>query len=271
MDKDAKEQILSESMNSAENRVKKDLVTVGGLARTETGKLTKSDYFRWIGHDLDDYDQISMTPTEAKKINMHLRKLSTGSTAMIPLYCGGSACPFSDRCPLQAMGKAPIGKQCLLEVQLIKEFIVRYFKEFDIDPNNFTEVGYINELAEIMIMEMRLNMCLARPENAELVTDSIVNITHDGTPIVQKVISPFMEQKERLGNRKSRIIKLMVGDRQEKYKKEAALKVKLDTDPSSHMARMRSQLESLQRKLDGVANKEQDQGYVSPEDIIDGA
>lgn len=182
-------------------------------------------------------------------------------------------CPFADRCPLQQMDKAPVGKQCLLEKRLLTEFIVRYFEEFDVDPNNWTEVGYINELAEIMIMEMRLNMSLARKENSELIIDQVASIGQDGTPIIQKQLSPYMEQKDRLASRRSRIIKLMVGDRQEKYKKEAALKVKLDADPSSRMASMRGKLETLQRQLDTLSHEipkgDSQEGIVTPEDIID--
>lgn len=268
-DKDPK---AAESPYTAENRVKKEMVTLGGTARTEAGKLTRTDFFRFIGHNLDDYDEIELTPTEARKIHTHLQKLSTGSTAMVPMYCGGPQCPFATRCPLQQMNKAPIGKQCLIEVQLMKEWIVRYFDEYDVDPNNFTEIAYINELAEIEILLMRLNMNIAKAENAELVIDQVAGFTNEGTPIVQKMLSPFMEQKERLQNRRSKIIKLMVGDRQEKYKKEAALKVKLDQDPSSKMATMRSKLENLQRQLDQFSSTPvgdiPKQG-TSPQDLID--
>lgn len=268
-----------ESRFLTKNREKKTEVTVSGMAFTQSGAITKSNYFRWIGHDLDQYDMVKLSPEEARRIDTHLRKLSTGSQAMIPMYCAGPSCPFAARCPLQQIDKAPISKQCLLEVQLLKEFIIRYFNEFDVDPNNFTEVGYVNELAEILILEMRLNMALARPENAELMIDQVANVTSDGTPIIQKQLSPFMEQKERLANRRSRIIKLMVGDRQEKYKKEAALKVKLDSDPSSRMSQMRSKLEKLQRQLDNLSSEipdtdskpggeRQDDGFLSAEDVI---
>ena len=85
---------------------------------------------------------------------------------------------------------------------------------------------------EIEVLQIRLNLALARPENAELVIDQTVGIGREGTPIIQKMISPFLEQKQTLTKRKSQIVKLMVGDRQEKYKKQAALKEKDETDPS---------------------------------------
>ena len=63
---------------------------------------------------------------------------------------------------------------------------------------------------------------------------------------------PSHDLNKDIANRRSKIIKLMVGDRQEKYKKEAALKVKLDSDPSSMQANMRATLEGLKRELDNL-------------------
>jgi hypothetical protein len=270
MDPKDREEIESHTGMERENREAKSLVTLGGTAITQSGKLTKSNFLRFLGHNLDDYDDIKLSPTEARKIHQHLQKLSTGSTAMVPIYCGGSRCPFKDRCPLFAIGKHPLSKQCLIEIQLLKEWIIKYFEEYDVDPNNFTEVAYINELAEIEILLMRLNMNLARPENAELVIDQVVGIANDGeTPIVQKQLSPFMDQKDRLQSRRSKIIKLMVGDRQEKYKKEAALKMKIDSDPSSKQAALRAKLDDLARGLAEFVKEEKKEGRLTPQDIID--
>jgi hypothetical protein len=269
LDPDLREEIEFErTPNTKEEKVPKDIITLGGVAVNKDGKLTRTEFFRFIGHDLDSYSDVQLLPEQAKRIHHHIQKLSTGSAAMVPLFCGGEKCPFKDRCPLFAIKKHPLGRQCLIEVQLMKEWIMRYFDEYDLDPNNFTEVGYVNELAEIEILLMRLNMIISRPENAELVIDQIVGMSNDGeTPLVQKQISPFMDQKEKLQNRRSKIIKLMVGDRQEKYKKEAALKMRIEEDPSSKMAAMRAKLEALSRELGGLATPDL-KGRVSPEDII---
>ena len=272
MDSKKRKEIEGESTHTVENRERKDLVTLGGTARTLSGKLTKSNYFRFLEHDLDSYEDIELDPKEAKKIHAHLQKLSTGSTAMIPIYCAGPQCPFAHRCPLVQIDKAPIGRQCIIEIQLLREWTLRYFEEYDVDPNNFTEIGYINELAEIEILLTRINMNLAKPENAELVIDQVAHISHDGTPILQKQLSPFMDQKERLQNRRSKVIKLMVGDRQERYKKESALKVKMEQDPSSQMAQMRGKLEALQRNLTLAADTSssiEKEGKITPQDLID--
>lgn len=251
------------------NREKKALIKLDGTAITQSGHLTKTNYFNFLQKDLDDYDQIEMTPEQAKKVHNHLQKLSTGTSAMVPIHCGGAdLCPYADRCVFVEIGSPPVGKQCITENQILKEYTMRYLLEFDVDPNNWTEVGYVNELASLDILDMRLNMCIARPENAELVIDQVTNISHDGTPILQKQISPFMEQKEKISNRKSKIIKLMVGDRQEKYKKESALKIKLESDPSSKMSQMKSRLENLQRTMDNL-QREAEGDVLTPQDIID--
>ena len=244
-------------------------------------KITREDFIRHLTHNLDDYDKVAVSPEEVKTIHRHIQKLSTGSAAMTPMFCGGEKCPFKTRCPLFAIGKHPLNKQCLLENQLMKEWILRYFDEYNVDPNNFTEVAYVNELAEIEILLMRLNMNLAKPENSSLTMDQMVGMSPDGSmPIIQTIISPLMEMKEKLQNRRSRVIKLMVGDRQEKYKKEAALKIKLEKDPSSRQANMRSKLEALSRELDRYQKNMRDTHeaagtpspigkVLTPEDIID--
>ena len=242
-------------------------ISLSGVAKTESGKLTQTQYFNFLKHDLDDYSDIKYTPEEARKIHYHLQRLSTGSTAMVPLFCAGSQCPFAQRCILQQMNHAPIGLQCSIEKELLRDWIIRYFDEYDVDPNNFTEVAYINELAEIEIYLMRLNMSISKPENAELVIDQSVGVDNLGEPILQKQLSPFMLQKEKLQNRRSRIIKLMVGDRQEKYKKEAALKVKVDDDPSSLIAKARSRLDALERSMRDQSASERT--VLSAQDIID--
>lgn len=274
MDPKERKELEEETQSQRQNKGPLALVRLDGIGITESGKMKRVEYFRNLGHNLDQYENITFTPEEAKRIHMHLQKLSTGTAAMTPMYCAGPSCPIASKCPLQQINKAPIGSQCVIEVQLMKDWIMKYFDEFDVDPNNFTEVTYINELADLQIQEMRINQILARSENATMLMDQVVGVDSGGDPIIQKQISPYIKMKESIANRRTKIIKLMVGDRQEKYKKEAALKVRIDSDPSSQMAAMRSKLENLKRELDTVnlqeQNSEEDQpATLSPEDLID--
>jgi len=227
-------------------------VRLSGTAITEAGKLTKHKYFEFLHMDIDDYTDLSFTEEEAIKIRGHLGKMSTGHTSMVPMICSPK-CPFKDRCIFYKMNKAPFGRSCLLETNLLREWTTAYFEQYEVDPNNFTEVSMINELAEIEVYLWRLSQSLAKPENAELVHDNVVGISPEGTVLTNKQLSTLLQAKETLYNRKSKLIKLMVGDRQEKYKKEAALKQRELADPSSSMADLRSRLERLNRDANKMA------------------
>jgi hypothetical protein len=238
-------------------------------------EISREKYYQYISHNIDDYTDISFEPEEAAKISAYLKKVSIGSSMMVPMLCNGLKCPFATRCHFVAMNKIPLNRQCLIETELAKEWTIRYLEEYEVDPSNFTEVGYCNELAEIEVLQFRLNMSLAKPEHCELITDQVVGVTKDGAPIIQKQVSPFLEQKQVLTRRKSQIIKLMVGDRQEKYKKDAALKKSVEDDASSKMAQARKHLETLQRGLNKAsANPSPSptinklQHVLTPDDII---
>jgi len=137
-------------------------------------------------------------------------------------------------------------------------------EEYNVDPENFTEVSYCSQLAEIEVYLWRINNNLAKPENAALIVDQPVGVDSEGNPIMQQQLSPLMDLKEKLQNRMSRIVKLMVGDRQEKYKKEAALKKTDDKDPSSKQAEMRRRIEELKRRFDQVEGGEEKKLLPAP-------
>jgi hypothetical protein len=247
-------------------------VNLDGTGVTASGEEVKTKFFKLLAKDLDDYSDISFTREEAIRINNHISKLSTGSTAMVPLICmGREDCPFSGRCPLAEIEKCPVGRACLLELNMIKQYILEYMTDYQVDPDNFTEVSYCRDLAEIEIYLWRLNVNLAKPANAELIVNQPMGTDRNGNPILQKQVSPFMDLKEKLLARKSRIIKLMVGDRQERYKKEAALKKKEEDDVSSTQAKLREKIEELQRKLEGVSIVETSRiptSTLTPNDLI---
>lgn len=245
-------------------------IRLDGTALTEAGQLTKHKYFEFLNLDLEEYN-IEFTPEEAKRIRGHLGKMSTGSTSMTPQICSPS-CPWKNRCPLYQINKHPLGLPCLVEVNLLREWTTAYFNEYQVDPNSFTEISMINELAEIEVMQWRLNMIIARPENIEMTTENIVGVSRDGDPFYQKQVSVYLEAKEKLAARKTKLIKLMVGDRQEKYKKEAALKKAAENDPSNQMATLRARLEKLDRdlRIQTAIDTTEEKKLITADDLIGG-
>jgi hypothetical protein len=241
--------------------------TVTSLSRTsDPSKRTREGLLQILDNSFSDYSDIELTDQEAAKLSTTLKRLSTGASSFALLNCAGNACPFAERCPLIQMGrsqdkphgKAPVGQDCILEATMMRDSATSYIQEYQVDPVNYTEVNIVTELAEIEVLLWRINMQLAVGTQALLVIDQVIGFDRaSGQAITQQQVSPLFEQKQKLAARKSKLTKLMVGDRQEKYKKEAALKQKPDSDASSQMSDVKKQLQKLQQKL------------LSPDNVID--
>lgn len=237
--------------------------------------LTKKQFLDEISSTFAEYSDLNFSKEELQEIAAELRKLAHGSQAAAPMRCAGKDCPLADRCVFIQMNKAPVGRSCSYEAPLLQYWRARYLEDYNVDPNDFTEVGMISELAEVELYLWRLNTQLGRPGEAMLVTEQVIGVSPKGAPIYQQVISPFLEVKEKLLARKSKLVKLLVGDRQEKYKKQAALKTREETDPASLNTEMRKLMESLVDKQKGLtpgssqtliaqksSSSDNDDGYV---------
>lgn len=259
---------------------------MSGLILKPDGKTSKERFFEYLGIPPDDYSDLEFTEEELFHIKRRLQHLSTGSTAAIPLICGGATkCPFADRCEFIKLDKirkkkdpktkriTPVGRSCLVELNLVNEWTRLYIEEYQIDEDSFTELGMVRELAEIELMLWRINNNIAKSQNAELIQESIVGIDKEGNALTQIQPNTFFELKERLQSRKSRVIKLMVGDRQEKYKEAAARKTKDSGDPSSVASSLRKEMERVVAQMAKQTMEKQIQQLPSsgttPDDIID--
>lgn len=255
--------------------------TLSAITRTtwsDPSKKTKEGLLHILDQSFSDYSGVALTEKEAAQLSNTLKRLSTGASSFALLYCQGSQCPFAARCALVQMGrdekhphgKAPVSQDCLLEATLLRDAVTSYLQEYQVDAANYTEVNIVAELAEIEVLLWRINMQLATGENALLVINQTIGFDRaTGQAITQQQVSPLFEQKQKLAARKSKLTKLMVGDRQEKYKKEAALKQKPDSDASSQMSEVKKQLQALQQKLKVQADSSILEGEIlSAEDFI---
>lgn len=144
-------------------------------------------------------------------------------------------------CPLVAENKAPIGKDCLIEVNLIKYWMSKYVQEFNVDPNSLTDLHMVAKLCEYDILEMRASKYL-KSTDTTLLTDFITSYDEHGSPISNKIISPAFDLKERIDKMRSKTLKELVATR------EAKLKI-IDTQnkvkSSNTLADLKEQLDSL--------------------------
>ena len=163
-----------------------------------------------------------------------------------------------------------------MEIALLNEWTTFYLEEYEVNEKSFTEFQMVRELAENDLMMWRINNNMSKPSHAQFTTEQVVGINKQGVEVTRTEVDPLYEVKERLQNRKSRLVKLLVGDRQEKYKREAALKQKTESDPSISASRLRLEIEKLQRKAlsltenSDISVTEVSDAVLSPEDLIGG-
>jgi hypothetical protein len=234
--------------------------------------LARSRYFRNLENP-DDYSDMSFAPGEVEIIRKKLSNLSTGAFAAIPLKCWPDRCPFREGCPFNEVGKVPgRGRGCLVETNLLKEWTIEFIREYDVHPDSLTDRILVQELAEHELLLFRINSNLAKPEHAELVGDSLVAIDREGRELTRKEVLALVELKLRIQKRRDVVVKMMVGDRQEKYRKQAALKQKEGSDVSLKSANLRKELENIERQAREIGKKmsheEAIEVTLTPEDLI---
>jgi hypothetical protein len=246
----AKQEVQDENTRNVDYYKKKEFFSLCGIAITAEGQLIKSEMFKFLQLDPEEYGDIVLTAEDARRVHGRLIGVKWGgAAAKVPLYCGGEEiCPFKDDCPFVEIGKVPVARKCPIEVELIAYWTAKYMDEFDVEPDNQSEVSMITELAELDIYDYRCSMILSQPGNAELTQQIVVGVDAEGRPISNEDIHKAFELKERVKKRKDKILEALVGTRKEKYKRDAALKKRSEDDPSTQAA-------ELKRKLDEARDK----------------
>ena len=192
-----------------------ELVRIDGIALTDTGKLTRARYFNKMDVRNQIYVDMTFTKEEAQGIQGRMGHLSTGVNSVTALKCMGAQCSFAADCPYQQIGKAPLGKSCLIEVDLLLYHSQRFMKEFEVDPEDHTEILLVQELSELVIYEMRVARVLATPENALLFQEEI-KMDKEGNEIRNEQIHWAWELKDKIKNRRMKILDALNATRKSK-------------------------------------------------------
>ena len=120
-------------------------------------------------------------------------------------------------CPYYNMGKAPVGRDCLVEVSLAEYWTDSYIDDLNIDLSSISEVHYLSRLVEISILENRLGNYLSINQ-PDLVMDVVTAVDDEGNEITNKASSIAFDQKERLDKQKMKILESLSSTRKEKLK-----------------------------------------------------
>jgi len=230
--------------------------------------------------DLSEYKGLTFTDEELYLIRRSLSRSRAGSTAAVPMLCAGIKCPYNSSCPFWKVKKAPIGSACLVELSLLSEWIEDYVREYQVNPNSRTEFVLVQAMAETDIYLRRAKLTLANYKHADLTQDTVVGVSQEGTILTRRDINISLQEIKELSQQRDRLFKLMIGDRQEKAKVQAALKLKEDKGLANSGAELKAQLDQIKAELDEARRKllkemsidaeftSAKEDVVSPEDLI---
>jgi len=223
-----------------------------------------------VAHDIDDVmSDEGYTTEELDKIRKSFSQLGAAPGILMAKRCpGGEKCLFKNNCELAKISKAPEGKNCPIEQVLFKEYLIRYIESMNVDPLNQAEMDFCNELVECDLYIMRMNILLAQADNVCLTIDSVRPMGNQLMNI--KELSPYVEARERMVRRRERLIKLMVGDRQEKYKKQAALKIREENDEATMQSKKASQIYTAVIKEKENNIEVQETNILTPDSFMQG-
>lgn len=182
-----------------------EAINLRDIAMTDKGELVKTHTFDKMNLKNIIYGDITFTPDEARVLAGYYHNLKSGVNAVVPLKCTGPNCKFAEDCVYQQMDKAPIGKGCLIEFDMLNFFTNKFSQQYNIDPNDYTSKMLIGELAELLIYEMRLTRVLAESDNAGLMGIRI-KFSPDGDMMQEETAHWAIELKDRYKSRKMKII-----------------------------------------------------------------
>ena len=91
------------------------------------GKLQRTDFFNFLGTDLSDYSDITMSPEQALAFKNSVIRMTHGVSAAIPLFCRGETC-IDYLCPFHKEKNYPLGRACLVEAR-IQQYLTRSYIE----------------------------------------------------------------------------------------------------------------------------------------------
>jgi len=159
-----------------------------------------------------------------------------GLYASIPMLCKANECPYAAVCPLVADGEAPLGERCPIEIAMIITKYEDYATEFQIDETNVVDMSLIKDLIDYDIQLMRAENKIA--VQGDFVEDVVVSVSESGQEITAPRLSQATEYKDKIMNKRFKILELMNSTRKDK----AGDKMTISLDPSSYASQLMSQI-----------------------------
>ena len=192
-------------------------IKTGGIVVRSDGSETKESMLALLDPDIEDYGEIEVSEHKLMKIRKQMKVASIGPISAVAMICTGSQCQVKEMCPYFKNDVAPIGEECLLEKNLIREWMDRYIEEFSVDINKTTEVQLVSELVEIAVYERRINSYISI-NSPMMMTDVVAGVDPAGNAYYNLDIAKAFEIKDRLKKQRMKILDAMLATRDRKAK-----------------------------------------------------
>lgn len=165
--------------------------------------------------DLSDEDMRSM----AKMV--HAERIGFINRAV--MICNGDSCPRARVCKLLQRGKAPVNDSCPVELEIVQAKMDDYVKEYEIKPDNVTDVNMVAQLISIDLLIGRLMDSANLADAPSMIVDAPAFPLMNGDVVYKREAHPAMDQIIKLMKQQQTIISMMAGDRDSKWRRQAAL------------------------------------------------
>lgn len=161
-----------------------------------------------------------------------------GMYSAIPMMCKGRGCPYATVCPILDGGANPQGERCPLEIGIVLKKFEDYCEFFRVDDHDVVDMGLVKDLVDYDVQLFRAENRIAM--EGDFLEDVVITVTDSGQEITNKQISKAAEYKERIMNKKHKVLELMNSTRKDK----AGDKLTVVLDPSTYASQLMSQVAS---------------------------
>jgi hypothetical protein len=200
------------------------LLKLDGTQTDLLGNVTETDFFKFLKLPSEHFANLEkeMSPEQALKFRNHIIRMKVGTSAIIPMLCGGSRCPVK-HCSFHAYKNWPISEPCPVEGNLVAVWTRNYVDDLEINPENRTELILVNQLVECDIIDYRANVALSCDEEAWTLLKVDVTTVADGVTNEVTNAHPILEIKERTQSRRLKVLESLSATRKERIKRAASL------------------------------------------------
>lgn len=188
----------------------------GALERIPIGQVKDlSPITEYLSEDMKM--SIKLTPREVLVLTKDLNeKIYFGPAAALPMICKGPKCPIAKSCMLEAIGKAPIGSKCPIELAMINKWKDDYVASLGATWEDKIERQAIMDLVESEVFRHRANGILAAED---FIMENAIGVNPDtGEPILSKQKHIALEVADQLSRRQERLLKSLIATREMKEK-----------------------------------------------------